>query len=72
MNGHHYYDGDDDDESHYGGTSLMVRGLRLHTPNAGGLGLIPGRGARSPMLQVRVHMPLLKDPCMSNLRPGVY
>ena len=51
MNGHHYYDGDDDDESHYGGTSLMVRGLRLHTPNAGGLGLIPGQGTRSHMPQ---------------------
>ena len=35
VDGHHYYDGDNDDESHYGGTSLMVQWLRLHTPNAG-------------------------------------
>ena len=26
-----------------GGTSLVVQWLRLHAPNAGGLGLIPGR-----------------------------
>ena len=32
-----------------GGTSLVVQWLRLHAPNAGGLGLIPGRGARSHM-----------------------
>ena len=38
------------------GTSLVVQGLRLHAPNAGGLGLISGRGTRSHMLQLRVHM----------------
>ena len=53
-------------------TSLVVQGLRLCTPSAGGLGLIPDQGARSPMLQVRAHTPLLKYPCMSKLRPGVY
>ena len=52
VNGHHYYDGDNDDQSHYGGTSLMVQWLRLHTPNAGGLGLIPGQGTRSHMPQL--------------------
>ena len=31
----------------------MVQWLRLRTPNAGGLGLIPGEGTRSPMLQLR-------------------
>ena len=31
------------------GTSLVVQWLRLHAPNAGGMGLIPGRG--------RSHMP---------------
>ena len=31
----------------------MVQWLRLRTPNAGGLGLIPGQGTRSPMLQLR-------------------
>ena len=36
-------------------TSLGVQWLRLHTPNAGGLGLIPGQGTRS-------HMPQLKIP----------
>ena len=32
------------------GTSLVVQWLRLHAPNAGGLGSIPGRGTRSHML----------------------
>ena len=36
-------------------TSLGVQWLRLHTPNAGSLGLIPGQGTRS-------HMPQLKIP----------
>ena len=31
------------------GTSLMVQWVRLCTPNAGGPGLIPGRGTRSHM-----------------------
>ena len=30
--------------------SLVVQWLRLLTPNAGGLGLTPGQGARSQML----------------------
>ena len=38
------------------GTSLVVQGLRLCTPNAGGLGLIPGQGTRSPMPQLKVCM----------------
>ena len=37
------------------GTSLVVQWLRLHAPNAGDPGLIPGQGTRS-------HMPQLKDP----------
>ena len=36
-----------------GGTSLVVQWLRLHAPSAGGLGLIPGQGARSHMLQLK-------------------
>ena len=32
----------------------MVRGLRLHAPSAGGLGLIPGQGIRSHMLQLNI------------------
>jgi len=35
------------------GTSLVVQWLRLHTANAGGLGLIPGQGTRSHMLQLK-------------------
>ena len=36
-------------------TSLVVQWLRLFAPSAGGLGSIPGQGARSLM-------PQLKDP----------
>ena len=32
------------------GTSLVAQWLRLHAPNAGGLGLIRGKGTRSHML----------------------
>ena len=35
------------------GTSLVVQWVSLHTPNAGDLGLIPGRGTRSSMQQLR-------------------
>ena len=38
----------------------MVQWLRLHGPNAGGLGSLPGQGTRSHMLQRRVHLPQLK------------
>ena len=37
------------------GTSLAVQWLRLRTPNAGGLGPIPGQGTRSHMPQPRTH-----------------
>ncbi|TEA30390.1 hypothetical protein DBR06_SOUSAS17710012, partial [Sousa chinensis] len=40
--------------------SLVVQWLRLHTPNAGGLGSIPGQGTGSHMPQLRIHMPQLK------------
>ena len=43
-------------------TSLLAQGLRLHTPNAGGLGLIPGEGTRSHMLQLKVCRLQLKIP----------
>ena len=43
------------------GTSLLVQWLRFLVSNAGGLGSIPGRGTRSHMPQLRVHMPQLKD-----------
>ena len=42
------------------GTSLVLHWLRLHTPNAGDLGSIPGQGTRSHMLQLRFHMPQQK------------
>ena len=39
------------------GTSLVVQWLRLWTPNAVGLGSIPGQGTRSHMPYLRGHMP---------------
>ena len=42
------------------GASLVVQWLRLHVPNARSLGLIPGQGTRSHMLQLRAHMLQLK------------
>ena len=40
----------------------MIQGLKLHAPNAGGLGLIPGQGTRAQMPQLRVYT--------LQLRPG--
>ena len=40
-------------------TSLMAQWLRLHSPSAGDLSLIPAQGIRSHMLQLRVYMPQL-------------
>ena len=42
-------------------TSLVVQGLRLCTPSAGGLGLIPDQGARSYMPQLSIFMQQLKS-----------
>ena len=42
------------------GTSLVVQWLRLHAPNAGGSGSIPGQGARTHIPQLRVCMLRLK------------
>ena len=41
----------------------MVQWLRLHSPNAGGPGSIPGQGTRSHMLQLRVRMWQVKILC---------
>ncbi|TEA35469.1 hypothetical protein DBR06_SOUSAS20510045, partial [Sousa chinensis] len=41
-------------------TSLVVQWLRLHAPNGGDLGSIPGQGARSHMPQLRFPMPQIK------------
>ena len=38
------------------GSSLVFQWLRLHPPNAGGPGWIPGQVTRSHMLQLRVYM----------------
>ena len=43
-----------------GGNSLVVHWLRLHASNAG-LGLIPGQGIRSHILQPGSCMSQLKD-----------
>ena len=42
------------------GTSLVVQRLRLHIPNTGGWGSIPGQGTRPHMPQLRVWMPPLR------------
>ena len=39
------------------GTSLVVQWLRLHTPNAGGLGSIPGLGTKIPQAKTRQKKP---------------
>ena len=36
------------------GTFLVAHWLRLHPPNAGGPGSIPGQGTRSHMLQLKI------------------
>ena len=41
-------------------------------PNAGGLGLIPGWGTRSLMLQQRAHMPQLKSSHAATKDSGCY
>ena len=52
------------------GTSLVVKWLRLHAPNAGGLGSSPGQGTRSCILQPRAHMLQLKEPACRNKDPA--
>ena len=60
----------------HAGTFLVVQWLRYHTPNAGGLGSIPGHGTRSYMPQPKtLHATkesacLNKRPCMLQLRRG--
>ena len=41
-------------------TSLVIHWIRLHAPNAVGLGSSPGQGTRSHMPQLRVYMSQLK------------
>ena len=44
------------DEEKEWGLPWWVQWLRLHTPNAGGTGLIPGGGIRIPHAQPRVYV----------------
>ena len=46
------------------GTSLVVQWIGQHTPNAGGLGSIPGQGTSSHMPQLR--RPQVKIPCATS------
>ena len=50
----------------YGGISLVVQQLRLHTPNAGDPCSILGWGTESHMPQLRVPFPQGKDPTCLN------
>ena len=52
------------------GTSLMVQFLRLHAAKTGGLGLIPGQGTRSHMLQLKFsHATAKKNPtCFTKIK----
>ena len=47
-------------------TSLVAQWLRLHAPNARGLGSIPGQGPRVCMLQLKIPHISTKDPACCN------
>ena len=47
-------------EKSWRGTSSVVQWLRLHAPNAGGLGSNPSQETRSHILQLRVCRPQLR------------
>ena len=49
--------GDYTTEKYVGGASLVVQWLSLCAPNTGAVGLVPDQGARSHVLQLRVHKP---------------
>ena len=46
-----------------GGTSLVVQWLKLHAPNAGDPGSIPGQGIRSHMLPLKILSAATKTRC---------
>ena len=56
------------------GASRMVRWLRLHASNGGGPGSAAGQETRFLMLQLRVHVPQLKDHarCSEDQSPMCY
>ena len=55
-------------KDHHDGTSLMFQWLRLHTPKAGGQGLITGQGTGSHMPQLKSSRHV-KDPACHNIDP---
>ena len=67
-------------QNYISGTSLVVQWLRLHAPNAGGPGSIPGQGTKIPQLSLRatttelahsrVHVPQLEKPTRHNEDPA--
>ena len=52
------------------GTFLVVPWLRLHAPNARGIGSIPGQGIDSHMLQLMIPHAITEDPacCIQDQR----
>ena len=50
--------------------TLVVQWLRLHTPNAGGLGSTPGRGTRAHVPHMSSYV-AAEDPHAAQLRHGV-
>ena len=53
------------------GTALVVQWLRLHTPNAGWPGSIPGQGTRLHILQLKIPHAATEGPthCSEDQRP---
>ncbi|TEA39747.1 hypothetical protein DBR06_SOUSAS31510017, partial [Sousa chinensis] len=51
---------------------LVAQWLRLHAPNAGGPGSIPGQGTRSHMPQLRVRIPQQRSPHASTKEPACH
>ena len=45
------------------GTSLVAQWLRLHAPNVGGPGLIPGLGTESHILQLKIQHAATENQC---------
>ena len=59
--------------SQFTGTSLVVQRLRLHAPDAGGWGSIPGQGTRShtpPLKMILCATTKTEDPACFNRRPS--
>ena len=52
------------------GTSLVAQWVRLHTPNAGGPGSIPGQGTRSHLPQLTARSPQLEKALAQERRPN--